>query len=171
MMDLGATVCVRRRPLCHACPVASDCVAVATHRVDELPAPRPKRALPQRAVQVALLEHDGAILFERRGATGVWSGLWSLPEFAEHEDILAACRVRYGVEAPRAQALPAIEHGFTHYHLTMLPRRIALGRVTSMQSPAHAWWTVDQALAAGLPAPVKRLLRSLRAPVGGSLFD
>ncbi len=162
MMDLGATVCVRSRPRCDACPAAQDCVANNTQRVHELPTPRPPRTLPQRTIQVAVLEHHGAILFERRGATGVWSGLWSLPEFAPDEDILAASGVRYGVEAMRAEPLPAIEHGFTHYHLTMLPRRVALAGLSTLQAPTRVWWTIDEALAAGLPAPVKRLLRTLQ---------
>jgi A/G-specific adenine glycosylase len=46
MMDLGATICVRSRPACALCPVSEDCVALATHRVDSLPAPRPKEGGP-----------------------------------------------------------------------------------------------------------------------------
>ena len=52
LMDLGATVCVRKQPLCEACPVASDCVARRDGRTAELPSPRPKRMLPRRATRL-----------------------------------------------------------------------------------------------------------------------
>ena len=45
LMDLGATVCVRRRPLCMLCPVAATCTARRESRVHELPMPRPKSTL------------------------------------------------------------------------------------------------------------------------------
>jgi hypothetical protein len=41
LMDLGATVCVRTRPRCAACPVEARCVARREGRVDALPTPRP----------------------------------------------------------------------------------------------------------------------------------
>src|SRR6185312_9964177 len=43
IMDLGATVCTRRKPLCAYCPLAVDCVAKATGRQHDLPSPRPAR--------------------------------------------------------------------------------------------------------------------------------
>ncbi|HET9762650.1 MAG TPA: A/G-specific adenine glycosylase, partial [Casimicrobiaceae bacterium] len=47
LMDLGATLCLRRRPRCEACPVATDCVARNEGRIESLPMPRPKKTLPQ----------------------------------------------------------------------------------------------------------------------------
>ena len=38
IMDFGATLCTRHEPLCMHCPLQSDCVALATGRVQELPA-------------------------------------------------------------------------------------------------------------------------------------
>ena len=70
LMDLGATVCLRARPRCELCPVALDCIARREERIGELPAPRPKKPLPQRAVAVLLLERKGEVLLERRPADG-----------------------------------------------------------------------------------------------------
>jgi A/G-specific adenine glycosylase len=75
LMDLGATVCTRTKPNCGACPVARDCVALTQDRVGELPSPRPRKVLPQRAVRVLLIERGGEILFERRPPLGIWGGL------------------------------------------------------------------------------------------------
>ena len=73
LMDLGATLCTRTKPRCGECPVAADCVARRDGRVDELPSPRPAKALPRKAVRVLLLERAGEVLLERRAPTGIWA--------------------------------------------------------------------------------------------------
>jgi A/G-specific adenine glycosylase len=163
MMDLGATVCVRTRPRCDVCPVASDCVARVTGRIAELPSPRPRKVLPQREIRVLVLERDGSILLERRPATGIWGGLWSLPEVALDDDLSACLRTRYGIDGVAGSDLPPVRHGFTHFGLMMHPRRI---RVTAssgaaMEPTGHAWWPRDSVHDAALPSPIRRLLRDL----------
>src|SRR4029077_19129105 len=89
LMYLGATVCARHSPRCDDCPVAVDCVARVSARIDQIPAPRLRRALPHRSVRVLLLERAGTILLERRPAVGIWGGLWSLPEIPVDADVVA----------------------------------------------------------------------------------
>jgi len=160
LMDLGATVCTRAKPCCDACPVASDCIARTTNRIDELPAPRPRRAL--RRVRVLLLERAGTILLERRPPAGIWGGLWSLPEADVDADVVAQCRARFGARVAPGESLPAIEHGFTHYRLTILPQRIAVQTWPHRaESPGYTWLTRADAVNAALPAPIRKLIRAL----------
>ena len=159
MMDLGATVCTRT-PACLLCPVSDDCVARTEGRIDELPAPRPSRELPHREAQLLVVEHAGELLFERRPATGVWAGLWSLPEIAMDADVDDVVRTRFGTALATAP-LPPIDHAFTHYTLTLHPKRIALQTSRCAQSPGEMWLLPADAVKAALPAPIKRLVRSL----------
>jgi A/G-specific adenine glycosylase len=46
IMDLGATVCVRPRPRCESCPLASDCVAHRDDLTAQLPSRKPPSAFP-----------------------------------------------------------------------------------------------------------------------------
>ncbi len=167
MMDLGATVCTRTQPRCGACPVAEDCVARREGRANALPSPRPARVLPHRDVRVLVIERDGDVLFERRPAQGVWGGLWSLPECALDEDARAVALVRFGIAAGDAIALPALRHAFTHFTLTMHPLRLtatALATASAMRVAGQdevAWLSGDAAEGVGLPAPIRRLVRSL----------
>jgi A/G-specific adenine glycosylase len=127
-----------------------------------LPSPRPKKTLPQRAVQVLLIERAGTILFEKRSPSGIWAGLWSLPEVAVDGDIGVHCRTRFGVAARVVTELPAIEHGFTHYLLTLLPRRVSVRRASvRAEEPGIAWLTPDRALTAALPAPIRKLISAV----------
>ena len=163
LMDLGATVCVRKQPKCGICPVRADCAALREGRVNELPAPRPRKPLPQRAVRVLLIERGGEILLEKRPANGIWGGLWSFPELPLDADIGVSLRTRFAVEATLCQELPTIAHGFTHYALTLHPCRVGVSEWPGRaEAPGFVWLSPADAHGAALPAPIKKLLRSLR---------
>lgn len=86
IMDLGALVCTRSSPRCVECPVAAGCVAFARGLVGSLPVPRRRAARTVRSIFALLLRNaEGRILLQRRPPTGVWGGLWSLPEFEDLE--------------------------------------------------------------------------------------
>ena len=83
IMDLGATLCVRHRPRCVQCPLEARCAARRSGRQHALPAPRrPLRRTARRVFMVVALDPRDAVLLERRPESGVWGGLWCLPEFA-----------------------------------------------------------------------------------------
>jgi A/G-specific adenine glycosylase len=163
LMDLGATVCLRSRPRCDVCPVVDDCIARRDHRIAELPGRRAKRALPQRATTVLLIERRGEVLVERRPNAGIWAGLWSLPELDQGADPTAHCRARFAADVTPGAALPSIEHGFTHFRLTLRPIPCAVRHWPhAAQSPGLLWLSLADANRAALPAPIKKLLRSRR---------
>jgi A/G-specific adenine glycosylase len=162
LMDLGATVCTRTKPDCAGCPVAGDCVALRQDRVAELPSPRPKKALPHRELRVLLIEHGGEILFERRPPMGIWGGLWSLPELPLDTDVRVAVKARFAAEVTVREQLPPIAHGFTHFTLTLHPQRVSARRWPSRaEAPGTIWLAPADARGAALPAPIKKLLRTL----------
>ena len=161
LMDVGATVCLRTKPRCDACPVAEDCVARRDSRIAELPAARPKKALPQRAISVLLLEHRGEVLLERRPATGIWAGLWSLPEADSGSDVVKYCQHRFGADVVEGEPMDEIEHAFTHYRLTLTPRQCAVRHWPKRaEEPGWLWLPLGDVAGAALPAPIKKLLRT-----------
>ncbi len=160
LMDLGAMVCTRRRPACDTCPIETDCVARRTHRVAELPAPRPRRVLPEKSVAMLLLCDRGELMLEKRPPRGIWGGLWSLPELGPDVDARAHCHSRYGFEIQALRALPALNHSFTHFRLKIQPLEIHLA--SRGTTPAGQLWLAPvDALNAALPAPVRTLLARL----------
>jgi A/G-specific adenine glycosylase len=165
LMDLGATVCLRSTPDCERCPVADDCVARLENRIDELPLPRPRKPLPQREVAVLLIERGGEVLLERRPPSGIWAGLWSLPEVSCDTDVAEYCRDRFGAEVAAGLALMPIEHAFTHFRLRLTPLPCSVARwPTRMEDSGGSpcvWLPLPEATGAALPAPIKKLLREL----------
>lgn len=162
LMDLGATVCIRSRPGCTECPVAGDCVARATARVAELPAPRPRRALPLRETTMLVPVAQGAVLLERRPPTGIWGGLWSLPEAPEGDvgEVAAAL----GLAVLQTRRLDPFLHRFTHFSLRVQPVLLKVGAAALGDVGAgRRWLELGEADAAALPRPVKTLLLTLGA--------
>lgn len=159
MMDLGAGVCTRSRPDCQACPVREDCVARVTARTTTLPTPRPKKALPERTVQMLLLLDDGAVLLEKRPSRGIWGGLWSLPEVDESVDAAAHCASSFGVTTHAVRRLEPVTHGFTHFRLQIRP--VLIVPVARVDVAGHHWLPLTQIEGAALAAPVRKIVGSL----------
>ncbi len=80
MMDMGATLCVRRNPNCTACPLQADCLAHAQGREMDYPVKAKKQPKPSKFSNALIIENnDGDILWLQRPDNGIWGGLWSLP--------------------------------------------------------------------------------------------
>jgi A/G-specific adenine glycosylase len=80
MMELGATVCLPRSPLCERCPLARGCLARNTGRVDQFPAPKARIAAKPVPLELGWVQRNGSILLARPAGTGLWPHFWSLPE-------------------------------------------------------------------------------------------
>jgi A/G-specific adenine glycosylase len=163
LMDLGATVCVRRTPKCGICPLRSDCVALQLGRIDELPRTRTRPPRPQRSVAMLVLRHASCVLLEKRPAAGIWGGLWCFPESDLDADLESLCAQRFGAVLVRVVPLAPLEHGFTHFRLRIHPLCIDVGRLSAARAaePGALWLSVDEARAAAIPSPVRKLLEAL----------
>ncbi|ABM61917.1 A/G-specific adenine glycosylase [Halorhodospira halophila] len=167
LMDLGALVCTPRDPACNACPLAASCTARAAGNPETYPAPRPARQRPRREVRLLLIEHADALLLERRPATGIWGGLWSLPECPPSEDPVTRA-LRLGARCEPAGDLPARHHALTHFELIMQPTRLRWNAATpdiGEPDPQRIWFRPGQDTLPGLPAPILRILRDAGYPV------
>jgi A/G-specific adenine glycosylase len=78
---------------------------------------------------------------------------------AAGEDWREACAGR-GLEIIGDRALAPVHHAFTHFDLRLDPLCVQARAATTLQDSATAWLTIPQALALGLPAPLRRLLET-----------
>jgi A/G-specific adenine glycosylase len=161
LMDLGATVCTRSAPECGKCPVSAGCVARATGRTAELPAPRPRKAYPTREAAWLLLRYRGQTLMEKRPSPGIWGGLWVFPEFGG-KDPARHCLAEFGCVLASHRDLPVLAHGFTHFRLEVLPIVCEVAkRERRAESPGRAWFPLEGAASEAVPVPVRKLLASI----------
>jgi A/G-specific adenine glycosylase len=162
LMDLGATVCIRSRPQCPACPVHASCVAHLRGWVGRLPAPRPRKRLPHKRTIMLALVRAGEVLLEKRPPSGIWGGMWCLPEAARKTDLEADCLKRFGAHVVEVEALETLPHGFTHFKLDIQPLRLRVSALApNAPSPGMMWLSLEEARGAAIPAPVRQILSRL----------
>jgi A/G-specific adenine glycosylase len=160
LMDLGATLCTRSRPACERCPLRDDCRANREGRQAELPTRKPPKAVPARSTVMLLIRQNGALLLERRPPSGIWGGLWSLPEVATQAEASSRCE-RLGLRVSLGEPLPTRVHAFTHFRLSITPLPVTIEAAGGLAMEGDtAWFTAAEALKAGIPTPVRKLIVS-----------
>ena len=143
IMDLGATVCARRRPRCDTCPVRSDCRARAAGDPERYPERAPRRSRQvQRSRFFVVVDPQGACLVERRPPRGIWGGLWSPPERGAGEPVdsfLAATGIAPDL-VEQVRSADVFRHGFTHFDLDVEPVYVRLkSRPARVRETAARW--------------------------------
>ncbi|HSS46212.1 MAG TPA: A/G-specific adenine glycosylase [Burkholderiales bacterium] len=162
LMDLGATVCLRRKPLCAQCPLSTACRAFNKRMTSELPAPRPKKTLPRKQTVMLILLHKGEILLEKRPPAGIWASLWGFPEMAPEDDVRKVCSQRFGARIRKPCFLPRLEQGFSHFELSIQPLLLQVEALNfHAAEPGQLWLNLNDAQGAAVPAPVRKLLRQV----------
>jgi A/G-specific adenine glycosylase len=93
MMELGATVCLPRAPLCLQCPVQAMCLTRGEHAVIA------RKPLVPRDAFFALIEKEQQVLLEQRPANAsLMAGMWQLPELtAEPPGAKAVCKLNHSI--------------------------------------------------------------------------
>ena len=160
IMDFGALLCRRGTPDCGHCPFADVCIAHLRGEERRFPESKPKKELPTRtAYMLVLQDSEGHVLLEQRPASGLWGGLWGLPQF----DDLASLRAWLDAYMPAAMlgtVWPTFTHTFSHFRLEITPQPARISALGSI-GEARCWYDLDNPERLGLAAPVKSLLASL----------
>jgi A/G-specific adenine glycosylase len=143
MMDLGATICRPRQPLCRECPLSGDCAAFASGDPERFPAPKPKRVRPVRYGTAWWIERGSCIWLVRRPAHGILGGMAALPG-TNFADVPAATPL-----------IATVRHVFTHFELR-------LGIAEAPLPAGEGWWQPLASLAdAGLPTLYRRAIEAV----------
>lgn len=168
LMDLGATVCLARRPSCLLCPVQTLCRAAKSATQDRYPVKSRRLRRGRRDNAWLELRRRDQVWLVQREAQGIWAGLWSLPEF----DSIAALEAAGAAWPGQGVALPPFTHVLTHLDWTLRPVRWNLPARTSARVlneletrwPSGRWFDLGEALGLGLPAPLRKQLVADRGP-------
>ncbi|HSW16965.1 MAG TPA: A/G-specific adenine glycosylase [Ramlibacter sp.] len=167
LMDLGATVCLARRPSCLVCPVREGCVAQAQGQPERFPVKT--RKLKRTAQSLWLLQAsqpDGAVWLEKRPDSGVWAGLYCLPVFDSFDALREVASPGLTLEE-REPFTHVLTHKDLHLHPVAVTAQLTApllaaardGSDMGVAEPAPAgWFTADSWPKLGLPAPIRKLL-------------
>ncbi len=197
LMDLGAMVCVPRRPRCDVCPLgqpwclaptvpgtsgAALCVARQRGEQDRLPVRAKRKAVPHYDIAVGLIWRKGRVLIDRRKPEGLLGGLWEFPGGKRRwgESLKAALRreVReelvVGVRVGRP--FMKVRHAYSHFRITIhvfecrlsAPARPA---IKALGCAAWRWARVSDLGRYAFPAANQKILAAMRRDAHPSRRD
>lgn len=162
IMDLGATLCTRNQPRCGDCPLQSLCKAYHLNRVEDFPAKKAKKEKPTRDVHLILLENNAQqILLHKRPDSGIWGGLWCLPEVLEKEAISLWCTQNNLKKYAVQPSLAPIKHVLTHFTLQIHvhPVKCVAGKSRTSNAKLGTWTALPALISLGFPAPIQKLFK------------
>jgi A/G-specific adenine glycosylase len=147
LMELGATVCLPRKPRCGECPAAALCEARALGLVETLPRTAPKRK-PATVGRVAVvLASPQGVLLARRRADVLFGGLWEPPSGDAEPDGangLVALASRLGVDAGSLTVAGEVVHVLSHRRLFVQVVRGVLGRRRQWPLPGPEYDAIER---------------------------
>lgn len=160
IMDLGATVCTTKKPLCLYCPVSADCLAYQQDRVVDFPQKKTKVTTPTRQADVLILHYLEKTLWVQRENTGLWGGLWSLPVFESTKE-RELFEQQYQLHADRQ--LTTVKHVFTHFTWLLTAHIYSLSEVQyallSQTFEKGQWLEMTQAENLGIPKAMVKIVQ------------
>jgi A/G-specific adenine glycosylase len=165
MMDLGSLICRRGTPDCTRCPLSDSCQAKAQARQNQLPMSKPSKKLPVKSGYLLILRNPaGEVLLEKRPSSGIWGGLWSLPECPSDQPPEQWCMESLACEPLSLTPLVSRRHTFSHFHFDITPLEIRVNNPTDqvMDGGSQVWYKLADPDVRGLAAPIARILDELR---------
>ncbi|HCA90076.1 MAG: A/G-specific adenine glycosylase [Legionellaceae bacterium] len=156
IMDLGALCCTPSQPHCHVCPVHTHCQAYLTDEVALYPVKKLKQLKPTKTQQFLLLTQEKQVYLIKRPTTGIWGGLWCLPEIHDL-DKTSTFNLKLDKRLS-AQPFLTLKHTLTHFHLFIEVYRLPESVQTSHTLNEANWFDAPACLRLGLPKPVTTIL-------------
>jgi A/G-specific adenine glycosylase len=175
LMEMGATCCTPKKPLCTQCPLAERCHARNNDAVAQLPqAPVRPKVTEERHIAL-LAHHRGRYLIEHNPSDAPrWAGLWSFPnaplsveETPQHG--LRRLAMAAGVKIASTTLLTSLIHSITRYRIELSAHRCAVkalpksSAAKKKSAKPQAWVPVAELHRYALPSPHARIADMLRA--------
>lgn len=132
IMELGATICRPRNPLCDDCPVRDLCLTFKKGLQEVLPAMRKRKPLPHKEMTAAVIrDNRGRVLIVQRPSKGLLGGLWKFPGGERgagetlQQGLRRNVREELGIGIKVGKALTSVDHAYTHFRITFHAFRCA----------------------------------------------
>ncbi len=171
LMELGATICLRRNPRCAICPVRAHCQALATGQQDAVPPVRKKKILEKQRRWVLCIERDKRYLIQQRPARGRWASMWQFltvtpgTEESTTDDITPALAVMNrlaGLKLRSLRLLSRFDHRLTHRHYTFTAYHCRLAKKARLGATQwQRWVSLEELEQYPLPQPHRNIAQLL----------
>ena len=166
IMDLGATLCLPRKPLCPECPLTAMCLAHQTGRENELPRTGSKKTVAMRHQVILMLRRGPDLLVRRRPPVGLLGGMWEFPcremmVGGEREDELGSLLAEHEIPAA-PEWLGTIQHLYSHFRLQADVYLAGLPPESEIAEGTMFWHDADKLVGSPLHGAHQKALKLLK---------
>lgn len=126
MMELGATVCLPKNPLCSVCPISCVCKGYASGNPTDFPVVRSRKKVPHIVVGAAVVTNRKRdVLIAQRRDNDMLGGLWEFPGGKQEDgETIQQCIIRelkeeLGVNIEVDRFLTTVKHAYSHFTMEM----------------------------------------------------
>ena len=169
IMDLGATLCTPKKPLCMYCPMQTDCQAFAQDRVLDFPQKKVKKTVPIKHADVLIIEFEQQWLWYKRPEQGIWGGLHCLPMIEQSREKTNAQEDEFKIliEKYNLQASDSIQikHQFTHFTWLLNCHRfiVAADQAKQLQQQFSAqFYAIQDLESVAIPTAMQKVVNHFR---------
>ncbi|GAB4547070.1 MAG: A/G-specific adenine glycosylase [Anaerolineae bacterium] len=172
LMELGATLCTPTSPRCRLCPLHTECQGLAQGIHESLPVKAPRHKRPHYDVTAAVIHGDnGQLLIAQRKPEAMLGGLWEFPGGkCQPGEALPDClrreiREELGLEIEVGRHLTTIEHGYTHFRISLhvFECHHLAGEPRALDRAAWRWVQVNQLEDYAFPATDQKIIQLLKS--------
>jgi A/G-specific adenine glycosylase len=116
LMELGATVCTPRNPICLLCPVEKFCKAEAASLQESIPTIKRSKPTPLERRWTICMHHQNRWLIEQRPKTGRWAQMWQFVtlEAGPKNPTAQTIQRHVGLEVRKPKLIGQLKHALTH---------------------------------------------------------
>ncbi len=171
LMELGATVCLSKKPLCLLCPLNADCQAKRDGAQAHFPPAKSKTPTKKIEVSAAVIQRNGKTYIQQRPQKGLMGGLWEFPggkieKDESPEDCLEReIKEELGVRVTIKQKILTIKHSYTQFRVTLhvFICHLKPGRIHATSCEQWKWVSLKKINQYPFPAANVKILKYLEA--------
>lgn len=170
VMELGATICLPKNPLCKECPVSDGCCAFKADTVICYPNVPKKNPIPEFQVGLAVIVRDRHFLIQKRPSNGHLAGMWEFPggkalNGESVEDALQRkCLEELGMNVRIVEKIARVSHVYSHFriYLSVYICQAHVQDIKPLKNQPLMWITSDDLDTYPFPAANHKFFASLR---------
>jgi len=168
IMDLGATVCKPRQPICIACPFQQKCLAFALGTTEQIPVKSKKIKQRERFFYYLILESKGKQLVRQRKGKDIWQDLFEFilketDEPVEEKELKSWSFWNLGVKKEKIEVVSIsgeMVHQLTHQKIRC---RMAYLRSSALvKVDGYHWTDISSISQLAFPRLITRYQTSIR---------
>ena len=138
LMDLGATICLPKKPRCLICPLMKVCKARKNGTQEQRPVLKPRKDVPEYVHAAGVIINNGEVLLAQRPSKGLLGGMWEFPNGRVNEnpakELAKVLKTGYSLKVRvepgelrgkrhpderKTKELGIVRHAYTHFKVTV----------------------------------------------------